>query len=158
MEIMRDMDPEGVECRRKRRIRRQKYTSSWPNYICHIDGYDKLKPYGLCIHGCIDGYSRIFILWLECLSTKNDPKVIASYYLSNIKAVKHLPRVVRADLGTENSLVELLQKYFRNEDTDEMAGHKSFLYGKSTLNQRIESWWSMYKRLNGHWWISMFKD
>ena len=23
----------------------------------HSDGYDKLKPYGLPIHGCIDGYN-----------------------------------------------------------------------------------------------------
>ena len=27
-----------------------------PNYAWHCDGYDKLKPYGLPIHGCIDGY------------------------------------------------------------------------------------------------------
>ena len=26
-----------------------------PNFLWHCDGYDKLKPYGLCIHGCIDG-------------------------------------------------------------------------------------------------------
>ena len=26
-----------------------------PNYIWHIDGYDKLSPFGLTIHGCIDG-------------------------------------------------------------------------------------------------------
>lgn len=27
-----------------------------PNYVWHADGYDKLKPFGLAIHGCIDGY------------------------------------------------------------------------------------------------------
>ena len=26
-----------------------------PNYLWHVDGYDKLTPYGLNIHGCIDG-------------------------------------------------------------------------------------------------------
>ena len=26
-----------------------------PNFIWHMDGYDKLKPYGITIHGCIDG-------------------------------------------------------------------------------------------------------
>lgn len=26
-----------------------------PNHMWHIDGYDKLSPYGLTIHGCIDG-------------------------------------------------------------------------------------------------------
>ena len=27
-----------------------------PNYIWHMDGYDKLKPFGIAVHGCIDGY------------------------------------------------------------------------------------------------------
>ena len=27
-----------------------------PNYIWHADGYDKLKPFGITIHGCIDGW------------------------------------------------------------------------------------------------------
>ena len=26
-----------------------------PNFLGHIDGYDKLKAYGFAIHGCIDG-------------------------------------------------------------------------------------------------------
>lgn len=26
------------------------------HYLWHADGYDKLSPYGSCIHGCIDGY------------------------------------------------------------------------------------------------------
>lgn len=47
----------------------------------HLDGYDKLKPFGFPIHGCMIhssfSYSRK-ILWLP---TNNDPKVVATYYL-----------------------------------------------------------------------------
>ena len=25
----------------------------------HVDGYDKLKPFGFPIHGCIDGYVSV---------------------------------------------------------------------------------------------------
>ena len=32
-----------------------------PNFIWHLDGYDKLTPYGLTIHGCIDGWGKKFI-------------------------------------------------------------------------------------------------
>ena len=32
--------------------------SCGPNYVWHIDGYDKLKPFGIAISGCIDGFSR----------------------------------------------------------------------------------------------------
>lgn len=31
------------------------------NYCWHIDGYDKLSPYGLPIHGCVDGCVHIYI-------------------------------------------------------------------------------------------------
>lgn len=43
---------------------RRCYYSEGPSYVWHLDGYDKLKPYGFPIHGCIDGFSRK-ILWLE---------------------------------------------------------------------------------------------
>lgn len=40
------------------------YNSSGPSHQWHMDGYDKLKPYGIAIHGCIDAFSRR-ILWLK---------------------------------------------------------------------------------------------
>ena len=32
--------------------------------LLHVDGYDRLKPYGFPIHSAIDGFSRR-ILWLH---------------------------------------------------------------------------------------------
>ena len=26
-----------------------------PNHVWHLDGYDKLPPFGFAIHACIDG-------------------------------------------------------------------------------------------------------
>lgn len=46
-----------------------------------------------------------------------------------------VPRLVRADQGTENTLVEDVQVALRWQHEDDMAGTKSFLYGKSTSNQ-----------------------
>ena len=51
------MDPEGVQRRSRHRLQMQQYHTKGPNFIWKLDGYDKLKPYGFCIHGCIDGYS-----------------------------------------------------------------------------------------------------
>ena len=73
--ILRQIDPDGVESRRRRRLRRRMYHNRGPNYLWHIDGWDKLKTYGFCIHGGIDGFSRR-ILWLEVASTNKDPYVI----------------------------------------------------------------------------------
>ena len=44
-------------------------------------------------------------------------------------------RVVRADNGTENSNIAAMQRCFRADGADAMAGEKSFLFGKSTSNQ-----------------------
>jgi hypothetical protein len=58
------LDPEGVIMRKKRKLRRRKYSVPGPNHLCHLDGYYKLKSYGIPIHGCIDGFSRK-IIWLK---------------------------------------------------------------------------------------------
>ena len=79
-QIIKALDPRGVEARQAHRLRRRIYTTCGPNALWHMDGYDKLKPFGICIHGCIDGYSR-YVLWMETYTTNNDPKVIASYYM-----------------------------------------------------------------------------
>ena len=57
------------------------------NWIWHIDGHDKMKPYGFAIHGCIDGFSRK-ILWCHVDATNNDPKYIAKYYYDFVKFSK----------------------------------------------------------------------
>lgn len=39
-----------------------------------------------------------------------------------------------------------------------MSGEKSFLYGRSVANQRIEAWWGQLRRGASDWWITHFKD
>ena len=58
---VKELDPGGVSLRRRRRLHRRKYISIGPNYAWHIDGHDKLKPFGFSVHGCIDGFSRKLI-------------------------------------------------------------------------------------------------
>lgn len=76
--IVRDLlwylDPQGMEIRKRKRLRRRQYYSKGPNFLWHMDSYDKLKPYGICINGCIDGFSRQ-IIWLRAGPTSSDPKV-----------------------------------------------------------------------------------
>ena len=44
---------------RKKVKRRDKYKVKRPNALWHIDGHHKLIKWGIVIHGCIDGYSRL---------------------------------------------------------------------------------------------------
>ena len=56
-ELLNIRDPEEVELRAKRRLKRRQCITREPNHFWHIDGYDKLKPFGFCIHGAINGFS-----------------------------------------------------------------------------------------------------
>ena len=44
---------------RNKTIKRREYTSARPNALWHVDGHHKLGPWGIVIHGFIDGYDRV---------------------------------------------------------------------------------------------------
>ena len=108
MHYLKVVDPEGVELRRKHKLRQSLYRSAGPNSCWHIDGYDKLKPYGFPIHGCIDGFSRKLI-WFELIPSNNDPYIIANLYIKALQKLNLVPRKVRSDHGSENMMVVLLK-------------------------------------------------
>ncbi|KAL5468911.1 hypothetical protein EMCRGX_G030062 [Ephydatia muelleri] len=56
------MDPIASRLRKVKRLTRRTYVNKGPNWCWHIDGYDKLKPFGFPIHACIDGCLIVF-LW-----------------------------------------------------------------------------------------------
>ena len=66
-----------------------------PDFVWHLDGYDKMKPYGFAIYGCMNGwvysltmyivamylrYSRK-IIWLDVTTSNNDPNLVLHLYL-----------------------------------------------------------------------------
>jgi len=68
--MMAVLDSQGAKRRRRRQLKRRVYQNKvregsyifilvshkqGPDFVWHLDGYDKLKPYGFAIHGCIDG-------------------------------------------------------------------------------------------------------
>ena len=153
--ILKELDPDGVNIRRSRRLLRRAYYAKGPNFIWHIDGYDKVKPYGLCIHGCIDGYSRK-IIWLNVYNTNNDPKIIGGYFLEAVRKCGGCPRIVRGDYGTENGHVKVYQEFFRHDNIDRLS-EKPYMDGASTANQRIESWWGFLRKECMEFWMNLFK-
>ena len=155
--LLKIADPEGVAFRYANKLKRRTYFSPGPNFIWHLDGYDKLKPFGFAIHGCIDGYSRM-ILWLEVATTNNDPTVIGYYFLKTVLGLKFVPTVIRSDKGTENVLVECLQIALRMDHQDNLSGEKSFMRGKSVHNQRIESFWAQMRHHSADFFIYLFKS
>ena len=148
--LMRKLDPGGVEERKRHKLKRRKYLSPGPNHCWHIDGYDKIKPFGFAIHGAIDGYSRR-IMWLILDRTNNDPSVTAKFFVNCVEQIGGCPTLLRTDCGTENGITASIQCFLRADGDDQFAGEKSHLYGSSTSNQRIECWWSYLKRSRLSW-------
>ena len=153
--ILRQVDPEGTALRRAHRLRRRMYTNPGPNFAWHVDGYDKLKPDGFPIHGCVDGFSRR-VMWLKICPSNNDPSHVASLFYDCVFSNKGCPRVLRTDCGTENGTMAAMQCYFRGSGNDDQAGLNAHRYGSSPANQRIERW-SFYRHDRSTWWINFFK-
>ena len=151
--ILKELDPLGVEERRSRCLRRRSYYAKGPNYIWHVDGYDKLKPYGLCISGCIDGFSRK-IVYLNVYHTNNNPRVIGGYFLQSVKECGGCPHIVRGDFGTENGHVQDFQHFLQQHDTDSLV-QTAYIEEASTLNQRIESWWGFLRKECDQFWMDL---
>ncbi|XP_031338632.1 uncharacterized protein LOC116174338 [Photinus pyralis] len=152
------LDPEGMLVRRRKRLRRRHYYNKRPNYMWHIDGYEKLKPYGVCISGCIDGFSHK-ILWLRAAYSNNNPRIICSDFLDTVTNIKGYPQSIRTDMGTENGLVKHVQEYFHEAMHNVQNGNvlPPFLYGTSQANQRIEAWWGLLRRQHSQYWMNCFE-
>ena len=81
--LVKELDPEGVMLRKRRRLCRRKYSNPGPSFNWHIDGYDKLKYYGFNIHGCIDGFSSK-TFWLHVSTSNKSPNFKAKLYLDTV--------------------------------------------------------------------------
>lgn len=155
--ILRELDPNGVQLRKRRRLRRREYNGKGPNNIWHIDSYDKLKRYGICINGCIDGYSRKLI-WLEATTNTSNPLIIGGHYITSVQKLGGCPRIVRVDRGTENFRLGDMQRWLRRNGADSFAGDNSLMYSRSTANQRIEQYWSFLRKNWTQFWLNIFND
>ena len=149
-QVLKEVDPDGCEMRKARRLKRREYHNPGHNYSWSIDGYDKLKPFGFPIHGAIDGFSSK-ILWLQLTRSNNSPDNIGAFYLKAVEEFGGLSVELVTDLGTENGIAAAIQSYFR----DNCDAHR---YVPSPRNQRIEGWWSFFAKNRSTWWRKFFSD
>jgi len=90
-------------------------------------------------------------MWLTASYTNQKPQLIASYFLTTVDHVGGYPAHVRTDCGTENGIIASIQSF--------VTGHNSaHMYGTSPGNQRIEAWWSFFRRNHSQYWIELFEQ
>ncbi|KAK7690570.1 hypothetical protein QCA50_005668 [Cerrena zonata] len=127
------VDALGVLMRWSTAIKRRVYRVRGANSLWHMDGNEKLRPWGFYVHGCIDGHSRL-IIYLLCSNNKRARNVRIIFLTIGIR--RHgWPSRVRADFGTENNEVEdVMIEHWGPE-------HRPYLRGRSLHNVRIERLW-----------------
>ena len=85
-EIVWDMDPEGVELRNVKKIKKipkKPFLSNGPNWTFSLDGHDKMmgfqnSTFPLAIYGCLDTFSRK-IIFLKVWNGNSCPILIAKF-------------------------------------------------------------------------------
>ena len=140
------VDPEGVEARKSKPIKRRVYSVAGPHHLWHIDGNHKLIRYHIVIHAGIDGFSRA-VMYVGA-SDNNRSETVLHLFVEATKTFG-IPSRVRSDKGGENTKVADFMLRHRG------LGRRSVLTGKSVHNQRIERFWrdlskdviGFYKRL-----------
>lgn len=131
-ESIQRMDPIGAANRWAQRIVRRPYSVPHPNFLWHIDSHMKLCHWRICIHGCVDRYSRC-VIYLDVHNNNRATTVLESFQEAT-NTWGH-PSRVRADDGGENVAIGEYITWFRGVDQG------SFLTGPSVRNTRIERLW-----------------
>ena len=148
-ECIHRVDPEGVESRCRKLIKRAVYHSDGPHHCWHIDGNHKLIKWGIVIHGGIDGCTRS-IIFLSA-SDNNLSTTVFDAFMDGVTRFQ-LPKRVRGDGGGENVLVAAHMIQHRG------TNRSAFTPGSSKHNTRIERLWLDMRKHTIQAYIVLFRE
>jgi len=109
--------------------------------------YHKLNPYGIVIHGAVDGLSR-FIVFMYA-STNNKSKTVARLFHDAVYKYG-CPAHMRMDKGGENIKVATMMTFMRQDV------HRPVILGTSPHNSSIERLWRLLREYELQVYIGMF--
>ena len=118
----------SLENLKTEKLIRRTYRTNGPYHVIHVDQYDKLANYMV----------PRMIAWLYVGNNNRNSSIGLHFYLSYIQSIKGIPKIVRIDGGTENSLMlkvhTVLPEHIGNR-------HPCCIVGRSVHNQRIQRFW-----------------
>lgn len=173
-DFYRQAFPEEVARRREASFRqRGNFIVPGPNFMWSLDGYDKLRRFGFQIYGCIDAFSRC-IIWLYVGRSATTAISTLKQYLQTVQRLQMRPFFTRSDYGSETLLWAAAQatlakagpqrlRLVDNNGIDQFYQQgdrleSCHLYGPSTGNIRIESWWLQLRLGATSRWITFFNE
>ena len=129
MNILKEIDPEGTNMRKARRLRRRKYVPYLKDQL----------PVGTLWHPNPWLYSRVFqtntLAQSDKTKSNSHAKFPPGYYVDTMKELGVCPKLLQTDCGTENVLIAATQ----SRPQESVDPH---CYSSSVANVRIENWWS----------------
>lgn len=152
--LLHIMDPEGIELRRKRRLKWRIYSIKGPNSVWHIYGYDKRSRYGITIHGCIDGFS-CQIIWLKASVSNKNPNIIAHHYIESIKKIRSVSKTFKSWYEYREHLCWSNSKVPQTTPSRRACRRTKLLVRKKHKQPKNRKW-SAVREFNSGWMF--FKD
>ncbi|KAI1818900.1 hypothetical protein F4861DRAFT_544577 [Xylaria intraflava] len=177
--VYREFHDDKIQERLKAAQRRRGgWTTPGPNYIWSVDGHLKLAQYGFEIYAAIDAHSR-FIPWFFVGFSGLTARSVFAQYMHIVGAYGFIPQLIRSDRGNETVMMATAHNILtqhtkarrfprqlpRIEDLangqvpqpePERDGiipwSECWSWGKSTHNQRIESWWNQLQENRTLFW------
>ncbi|KAF8200101.1 hypothetical protein BJ912DRAFT_873378 [Pholiota molesta] len=146
MDYLKRTEPNAVKARRHRRFKRRRYFAAGINDVWAMDQHDKWGPrFGLWLHNGIDPFIT-FNLWMKVWWTNKNPRLIASYYLKQVRKDGSVPVVTQSDPGSENYIVANLQTIIRHDLDPCLAGSLQHRFKRNKTNVKSEANWSVFRR------------
>lgn len=150
--ILKDIDPWGVALRTADLQRqRGQFWVPGPNFIWSIDGHLKLQQYGIEIYAAIDAYSR-YVPWIYVGVSATTSISVAKMYITAMDMLEIQPQFLRADRGSETTLIMNAHWQLHQEREPGINAQDVLMYGTSTANVRIESWWGQLTKGQTNKW------
>ena len=113
----------------KRRLRRRQYHSKGPDFLWHIDSYDKLKQYGLYASTDLLTGFREKSYGLMCTKPAVTPVSLQDTISKQCPNRGVCPAFMRGDNVTENGIVAQMQEF--------LSGNNTFFYEKKALTINV---------------------
>ena len=144
--MYRSVAPDAVE-RRLRDLQRHRgaYIVPGPDFIWSIDGYMKLEPFGIEIYAAVDAYSR-YIIWTYVGISARTAVSVSHQYLTVVLMNERHPRFLRSDHGTETVMIAGAHHELHQAHDLDISLENCYIYGTSTENVRVESWWGQLSK------------
>ncbi|KAH7237859.1 hypothetical protein B0J15DRAFT_143639 [Fusarium solani] len=166
-------NPEWKKRAEQRRLADWKHRKNFqvpgPNFMWSLDGYEKLKNFGFSIYACIDTYSRA-IIWIYVGRGNMTALSSLKQFLRTVSYSGVRPLFTRSDHGIETphwagaqailANLDQIELRYTTEDNDQRVHRQGarlsscHIWGPSTSNQRIESWWEKLLKGVSQRWIA----